>query len=359
MTLLDRYLLKEFLRILLLVLATFAAIYLLVDFFERIDNFLEVKLPLSLAIRYFLLKIPLVVEQLMPVSILLSGVITMGLLNHRLELTALKAGGISLNRIVVPIMLGGTLASVTLVAMSQWLLPVTISATNTIWYEKVNKDIPKGTIRKGRFFYRGKQGFYIFDQPYSIDQPYSNFSYIVPDDRFGLQLMLTARTARWQQGGWLFFNGQVQRKAAGHELAVEPFARLSFNLPEKPADFFIPEYKYEEMSLSALVDKSRTAAGQGTVNAWLEFHSKLSYMVLGLPLLCLGLPMLILIHQRWGRDLSLAVPASCGLAFIAWIWWGTFQSLAKAAAMSPAFASWSVHFLVGGVGLVLLNQLNK
>nr|MDA8165772.1 LptF/LptG family permease [Desulfobacteraceae bacterium] len=75
MKLLDRYLLGQFLRNLALVLSSLVAVYLLVDFFDRIDNFLEHGKPLSLAIKYFLLKIPLIFDQIMPVCILLAGVL--------------------------------------------------------------------------------------------------------------------------------------------------------------------------------------------------------------------------------------------------------------------------------------------
>lgn len=92
---------------------------------------------------------------------------------------------------------------------------------------------------------------------------------------------------------------------------------------------------------------------------WLDFHDRISYICLGIPLLLLGLPMLILINERWGRDTSLAIPASCGLAFGAWIWWGAFQSMAKVSFLHPIPASWTVHFLVGRAWDFLLRRQNR
>ena len=51
MILLDRYLFKQFTKIMVLVLTALVAIYLLVDFFERIDDFIQAQKPLSLAIK--------------------------------------------------------------------------------------------------------------------------------------------------------------------------------------------------------------------------------------------------------------------------------------------------------------------
>jgi len=100
MKLLDRYLMAQFAKNLALVLCSLVAIYLLVDFFERMDNFLEAKKTIGLAIKYLLLKLPFMYVQLIPVCILLAGVITLGILNQHFEFMALMASGISVLRFV-------------------------------------------------------------------------------------------------------------------------------------------------------------------------------------------------------------------------------------------------------------------
>jgi lipopolysaccharide export system permease protein len=360
MKLLDRYLLKVFSKNLLLILATFTAVYLLVEFFESMDNFIETKQPMGLAITYFLLKIPFIVEQLMPISILLAGVITLGLLNHHLELIALKAAGIPTTRIVRPIVIGGILFVGLTLAMCQWLLPVTISTTNKIWYEEVKKGMPKGTIiRKGRFYYRGTQGFYSFERPVLTANDFLNFSYAAWDDAYDLNMLLQAETATWQDGQWNFSQGQIKKRTENNGYVVEIFDRTALQLPEDPSHLFVPKYKFDEMSFSELFIRARHAAALEDDTAWLAFHKKLSYNLLGLPLLLLGLPMLLLVHQRWGRDLALAVPASCFLAFLSWVGWGTMQSMAKTAYITPAVASWAVHFLIGSLGVFFLNRQDR
>lgn len=358
MPLLDRYLLKEFSRNLLWIVAVFTAVYLLVDFFEKIDNFIESREPLTLAIKYFLLKIPFIIEQLMPVSILLAGIITLGLLHHHLELIALKAGGINLLRIVRPIVAGSLLFTGLTLALCQWVLPATMSVTNKIWHEQVHYRAPRGIDRNGRFFYKGEQGFYSFEQPKSDSHHYRNFSYAGWNEDYDLILLLTAKNAVWQQDEWFFTEGQLKKRLTGKDYAIELFDRTAFNLPEKPTDFFIPKYKYQEMSISQLFARAQLAGEQTGAQAWLDFHGRISYIFLGIPLLLLGLPMLILINEKWGRDISLAVPASCGLAFGAWIWWGAFQSMAKVSYLHPVPASWGIHFLVGGLGIFLLRRQN-
>ncbi|HEX9715643.1 MAG TPA: LptF/LptG family permease, partial [Desulfurivibrionaceae bacterium] len=144
MKLLDRYLMAQFAKNLALVLCSLVAIYLLVDFFERMDNFLEAKKTIGLAIKYLLLKLPFMYVQLIPVCILLAGVITLGILNQHFEFMALMASGIGVLRIIRPLLVAAAFFTLLTVVIGQWVLPPTIAATNRIWYEEVNKQIPKG-----------------------------------------------------------------------------------------------------------------------------------------------------------------------------------------------------------------------
>jgi len=68
MRVLSRYIILELIKIIAICLGVVIALYLVIDFFERIDDFLEAKLPLSLALRYFLLKLPLIVQQGIPMA---------------------------------------------------------------------------------------------------------------------------------------------------------------------------------------------------------------------------------------------------------------------------------------------------
>jgi lipopolysaccharide export system permease protein len=100
MILLYRYILAHFIRNLGLIMASFISIYLLIDFFEKIDNFLEKGKSFELIAKFFLLNIPFIIDMMSPVCILLAGVVTLGVLNHSNELIALKACGIPLKKII-------------------------------------------------------------------------------------------------------------------------------------------------------------------------------------------------------------------------------------------------------------------
>ncbi len=359
MILLDRYLAKSFGRNLLLTTTVLVSIYMLVDFFDRIDEFINAGKSMGLAAQYFFLKIPFMLDQLLPVCLMLADVVSLGVLSHSGELPALKAAGISVRRLTAPLLLAALVFSLLSLAASQWLLPRTNTTTNRILYQQVRGEIPKGTFRDGRFYYRGANGFYCFARPEAGQDRFTDFQYATWSDSHELQSLLTAGEARWTEDGWQLTDCRIKERTAGGDYQTVIHETLSLTLPESPRDFFPSRYRFREMALFDLQHLARTPASADAPEARLQFHSRLSYIFLGLPLLCLGLPVLLTAHRRWGRDLSLAVPIACAIAFAVWAAWAVLQSLARSGAISPLLAAWLVHLGIGTAGLFFLSRHDR
>jgi lipopolysaccharide export system permease protein len=360
--LLNRYLLSQFVKYFLTVNSGFVAIYLLVDFFEKYDDFVSAGKPLWLAIEYFLLTIPFIIDQLGPVFILLAGVISLGILNHSNELNALKAGGIPLRLIIRPLIIGSVLFTLLFVAAAQWLLPITISRTNTIWFEQLKGKVPLGILRNNRYYYRGTEGFYSFAWPNPKIHVLKDFSYSRWDETYNIGSLITAGMANWdkQNNQWILENGQMQQRQENGHYRITNFPVNEFQFPEKPEDFLVPANKSAEQSLTGLYQEiGRSQVEHEVRAAWTAFLSRVSYILLGIPLLLLGLPILLYSYRRWGRDLSVAIPASCGLAFVAWGIWGALQSLATAGYVPPIVAAASIHIIFSIAGAILLMQNDR
>lgn len=335
--------------------AAFIAIYMLVDFFEKIDNFMEAGKSFYLVAKFFLLNIPFILDMLGPVLILLAGVISLGVLNHNNELTAMMAGGIHLRTIINPILMGALIFTMLFLAMTQWLLPRTIAATNTIWYEEVKGMVPLGIYRNGRYYYKGKEGFFSFARPYPNRNLFFNFSYSSWDKDHKLKNLITAETAAWDKNGWHLAKGQIQKSVGSDDYSTTLFNNQNFSFPESPEFFFVPKYQSAELSLTEMFQAmNKPGTKEEQVVAETNFYSRLSYTLLGIPLLFLGLPVLLLSYKKWGKDLSIAIPASCGIAFVAWGLWGALQSLAKVGYLSPLLAAMLIHIIFGLSGFTVL-----
>jgi len=336
-------------------MAGFIAVYMLIDFFEKIDNFTEKGKSMGLVVKFFLLNIPFILEQMGPVCVLLAGVITLGILNHSNELIALKASGIPLRKIVAPIVVAGVVFSALLLSMSQFVLPKTITSTNKIWNEEVKGRVPLGIYRNGRYYYQSKNSFYSFVRPDPKKNEFFQFSYSTWNKDHQLSSLVAAGIAVWRNNSWTLYNGQMQTASGPDSFKTDIFSARKFDFPNRPKNFFVPEYRSLELSLTGLfLDAKRQETKAESNKAWAVFYGRIFYILLGLPLLLLGLPLLLLVYRKWGRDLSLAIPVSCGLAFACWGLWGTLQSLAKANYLTPLLAASSVHVIISVAGIYLL-----
>ncbi|MDO9125096.1 MAG: LptF/LptG family permease, partial [Deltaproteobacteria bacterium] len=97
---LHRYVIREYLKVFVLSLSGLILIYVVVLFFQKVDIFIKHQAPFLLIFEYLLYKIPEVIFQwTLPYAVLLSILLTLGTLSRHSEITAMKAGGVSLYRI--------------------------------------------------------------------------------------------------------------------------------------------------------------------------------------------------------------------------------------------------------------------
>ena len=360
MNVLNRYLFAQFVRNFLFVALAVVFVYLLIDFFEKIDNLTRAGKSIFASLQFFMFNVPFILEQVGPVLILLAGLLTLGVLQHNNELNALKAGGVRLRRVVGPIFLAGAAFTLIFLCMAQWMLPRTVSFTNRIWHEDVQGKVALGVFHNNRYYSRGREGFYSFERPDSGRYIFRNFLYSAWDEDYALRSLITAEEAEWKDNVWHLKNGQIQQRREKNAYAADVFQSMEVSLPESPEHFFIPEYRSAEMSLSELFFRIlREDTESGARTARTDFFGRISYIFLGMPLLILGLPTLLFSCKRWGRDLSAAITISCGVAFVAWGAWGALQTLARAGYLSPFFAASAIHLLFIICGLVLLYKQTR
>src|SRR5512140_1565567 len=99
LSVLSRYLFTEFWGLFSLILLAFVGLYCVIDLFDRLNFFFKNDATVGAMLRYVAFKLPLIVTQMVPPSVLAGMLISLGVLGRRNELTALRASGVSLYRI--------------------------------------------------------------------------------------------------------------------------------------------------------------------------------------------------------------------------------------------------------------------
>ena len=136
-------------------LAVGIGLYVLTDLFERLDNFIEAGLSVGMVLTYFVVKMPLVISQILPVIFLLSTVIQLCIMARSRELTALQAGGISLGVVANSMILCGIFWGGVQLGFSEYLGVGRERESARIWQEEVRKKNLAATVLKDVWFTDG------------------------------------------------------------------------------------------------------------------------------------------------------------------------------------------------------------
>lgn len=122
---LDSYILKEFLIKYFLLLLVFIILFILGDVYRYCDDFLEAKATPIIIFEFLLNKLPGNIRFVLPISMLLGCMWTMATFGKNLEVTAMRASGVSLFRCGGPIFFVGILVTCVNIYFNELLIPKT------------------------------------------------------------------------------------------------------------------------------------------------------------------------------------------------------------------------------------------
>ena len=225
---LDMYILREFLIKLSILVLVFVILFILSDVFNDLDNFLEGKSPMSDFFTYLLLKLPGNVRFVMPIAMLLGCMWTMAAFGKNLEVTAMRASGVSLFRCGGPILLVGFLMTMLNIYFNEALVPYTEREALVLKENTSNRSLEQNMLT-----YRSpdNQRNWFF-RSYVNGQKNSGVMLKKYRDGNSLEWDLAAQKAEYKPGeGWLFHNviytpysrdGLMQKRSIRHKTYFLP-----------------------------------------------------------------------------------------------------------------------------------------
>src|ERR1043166_6507089 len=142
MTIIDRYVLRQFIVTAIFALFAFIIIFVVVDMMENLDDFLDRSASIGIIVTYYLYFIPEIVKLLIPVAMLLSALFTTGRLSTYNELTALKSSGFSLYRFMAPLLVFALLVSAASIYFNGWIVPYAKKKKLAIGGDFLKKNFP-------------------------------------------------------------------------------------------------------------------------------------------------------------------------------------------------------------------------
>ena len=354
MPILYRYITREIFKYFGIILTMVIGIYLVVDFIEKIDDFMDAHLPLSRAFSFFLYKTPFIVAQIIPVGILLAVLVVFGLMSKNNEITALKSGGVSIYYLLKPTMAIGLGASVVLFGLSEIIVPLTMDKANHIWRQEVCQEA--GVTSRGyNIWIKGPRLITNIKYFNPADKTVSGIIRYRFDDRFRLIDRVDAQAGRFVDGQWILTDAMEQV----WDPQTQSYQTLFYAEKVQSLDF-VPEElgrvakKSEEMSIFELWHYIAKVESEGydATPYRVDFFGKLAF-----PLVCLILCLVgtgIAGRGQVREGLPISITYGIGIAFFYWIFYSFCMSLGYGEMLPPPIAAWTTNFIFLCFGLWLL-----
>ena len=367
MPLLHRYVLRRFISCYILSAAGLIGIFLIVDFFERVDEFIRRDMPYSDLISYFVCKIPSIASYMAPQAVLLATVITLAVLARDNEIIAMKASGIGIVGITLPILGASLMIALLVLANSEYLSPIATKKMNYIFKVKVQGNQPYGDTYILEDF-SAKQLWFI-----AKDKAVWNIGQFDPEemrirdakifyrlDNGSIQKRIDVKEVVWSGAHWEFFDGfQRTFEQEGHS-STEYFEKKIFPVLETPDDILKNMISYsDEISLRELYKeiKEMTLEGKDTLKHRVDFHQKISYPFISIVLALLAIPLSLRSSRHGGVLFCVGINLSVGFLFSFLYAMGV--SLGNGGFFSPIFAAWGPLLLFASFGFYLLLTLDS
>jgi lipopolysaccharide export system permease protein len=340
MTILDKYLVREILKCLVIVLAVVLGLFIIVEFFNKADNFMEAGLPITRLIRYLQLKLPQIIVQITPIGILLAILVALGLMNKNNEIIALKSGGGSIYLLLRPVLAIAVLLGIVLFLLSEIIVPITISRANRIWFAEVKKK-PAQATRQKDIWIKGNRTIYFikYFNPQNKSMSGETLNYF--DREFNLSKRVDANSAFYQKGQWIFYDIMEQEfntKSKTYDVRFYPHRTEKIDiLPEDLKRVF---KKSEEMNIAELYSYIQEVESEGYDGTAfrVDLHARFAFPFLTVIVCIIGIGIAVKRKGREGPSVGIALGAV--LVFLYWVLHSFCLSLGYGGLLPPVIAAW-------------------
>ena len=360
MTRFDWHVFRRFVSGSALMTALLTTTFVVLDFAERVDDFLDRGATTGQILgEYYLHYIPDMVRIVSPLALFLAAVYVTSRLAQSMQLTALHMAGVSTWRYLRPIGLGALAFTAAMLAFNGFVVPKSLASVHE-FQNRYYRDAPEGgggdvvrqtapgEVLSVRFFDREQ------------DQAFRVSLVTLGDSAAGIRRRLDAAQMDWVDslGVWRATDVTVRDFAGGVE-RYRHYAELDTALAVVPRDLAQSERDAERLTLPearayvrSLERAGVTERGRPTT----AYYTKWSYPFANLVLVLIGVP-LAAERRRGGQAVQMAL--ALGIAVLYLGVQKTFEPLGYVQDLPPAAAAWTPHVLFAGLAAVLLVRANR
>lgn len=371
LSIMDRYIITEMLAPFAFGVAVFTALIMTVgSLFELVRYMVENGMSLSTAFQIFILRMPGLVAYTLPMATLLATLQAFSRLSGDFEIIAMRACGVSIFRLITPILLIGVLITGATIALNEVVVPSASRSAALTLYRALNNREPD--FKKENFLYpqyeqvKGADGQFteratriIYAKDYS--EGVMNGVKVIDFSESELSQIVAAERAEWnpEKQVWKFQNGTTYIVAAdGSYRNILRFKEQNIYISNAFRDLANENRDPKEMNASELTRHiQRMRDSHQPINSLLvQLYQKFS-----IPFTCMSFAfvgcLLGIRPQRTSGALGLGL--SVLIIFAYYVILSVCQALGQTGSIPPIIAAWLPNLITLGVGGILLLRTSR
>lgn len=362
MRILDRYITRQFILPFIYFLLSFVFLCIILDLFGHIDEILHQKVGLNVLIRYYLSFIHFIFVITAPIATLLTTLYILSGLNKYNEITAMKANGISLFRIIIPFLFLGLIVSILTFTVNDKVVPRSSLIFTTIKEEEIEK---KATTGKEKVLFNigfyGTRGHLFHIGTYDVAKAtLKDIIILVQDESNIIRQRILAKHAKWEGDKWRFYDIAICKlndkgKVIGNPINYEE--RL-IDIDERPEDFQRRQQEPMFMSFRQLrnyILKFKGASPQAIRERSVDLHRKASFPFASLIIILIGIPFCLMTKMKGG--ILRGIGAGLAIGFIYYCLMEVSCGFGKAGILPPSLSAWLANIVFGAIGIFLIRKI--
>ncbi|MGH9397888.1 MAG: LPS export ABC transporter permease LptG [Terriglobia bacterium] len=354
---LDIYIVRDWIFYFLLTQVALTGIYIIFDFFQLMSYIVRNHASATLVLSYYGYLLPAITYLMLPLSVLVATLVSFSLLTKTSQVTAVKAAGISLYRIAVPVILAASLVSGAMFLMGDAYLPGANQRQDALRNEIQGR--PAQTFyRSGWQWMYGRSNrifdYRFFDPDHNVFADLSVFDF---DSGFRITRRIEAKRAFWEPhvNQWILEDGWTRQFQDGKVTGYMPFSVAAFKDIAEPPDYFKRQVRTSEqmsiLELGRYIHELRQS-GFDVVRLSVQFWMKFSYPLVALVVSLIGVPFAFTVGRKGALS---GIALALGIAIAFWAISSLFEAMGNLNQLPPPVAAWcpDILFAVGGAYLLL------
>lgn len=356
------YIASQYLKSILSILIFSLSIYFILTYMEESQHYFDGRtISAKIKFYYYLWQVPTITIQLMPFAVLIGGIVTNWLLAKHGEISALRAAGMSMLRISIPLVSVGLLFTAGQFILNEFIQPV--STTNFLRVRNVEIE---GSKKNDYVFTESKwlksKGTILYFQRYDESKQELYDVEFFKSESSNIRQIVHAKSAYFDEniGNWVLRSAIVNNFDSHYQLnKIDVKSYYVTNIDFAPPKVLKDTSDSNQLSywqLKKVIDDAQEA-GANVSDRIIDLYLKISAPFANILFVFLTIPFALKKERQEEKYIGIVICIVTALVY----WFGNLvlKSFAIKGSLNPLLAAWSMNILVLCLSFMLIRKLDK